>query len=138
MGEGPPPYQQGKHRYRSVAEGMAMAQAYLRSGQGMSQFARENGITQRMVMYWSTRARQLASASETATAQPVSPPLLEHVGSVDERGCITTPEAAPAAPKKEAAIEVRLSNGARIAVKAGFSPARLRQVIACLEGGGAC
>lgn len=140
----PSSFPQGKHRYRSVAEGMAMAQAFLRSGLCQTEFARQHGITLRMVKYWSGRARQLAMASEAAVACP-TPPLLEHVAGVDDGGRITTNDDSPLPPvpvpircNGTAAIEVRLTRGLSIAVTPGFSPALLRQIVACLDGDESC
>lgn len=134
------PHPQGKHRYRSVAEGMAMAQAYLRSGLGQAEFARQHGITLRMVKYWSGRARQLAVASETATA-PTPTPLLEHIGHVEAESVVTISAVAKSAtpvPRDPATIEVRLARGLTVAVTAGFSPVLLRQIVACLDGDRSC
>jgi transposase-like protein len=125
-----------------VAEGMAMAQAYLRSGLGQAEFARQHGITLRMVKYWSGRARQLAVASESAAPAPCATPLLEHVGHVEAGGAVTIGADAPktAAPvlRDPATIEVRLARGLTIAVTAGFSPVLLRQIVACLDGDHSC
>jgi hypothetical protein len=138
----PSSYPQGKHRYRSVAEGMAMAQAYLRSGLGQAEFARQHGVSLRMVKYWSGRARQLAVASETVAPPSAVTPLLEHVGNVEPGGVVRigaeTP-APPSPPPREAGtIEVRLSRGLTIGVTPGFSPTLLRQIVACLDGDRAC
>jgi hypothetical protein len=120
---------------------MAMAQACLRSGLGQAEFARQHGITLRMVKYWSGRARQLAVASETVAA-PVPPLLLEHVGHVEAEGVVTVGAEAPKCPapvlRDPATIEVRLARGLTIAVTAGFSPALLRQLVACLDGDRSC
>jgi hypothetical protein len=132
------PHPCGKHRYQTVAEGMAMAQAFLRSGLNISDFARQQGVSFRMVKYWSGRARQLATASEVASA---SPPLLEHVAAVDAHGGITITEDSPKRQRTvpdTACIEVHLRRGLRISVTPGFSPALLRQIVSCLEGDSPC
>lgn len=138
----PSKHPHGVHRYRSVAEGMAMAQAYLRSGLTMSEFARQHDVTLRMVKYWSTRARHLVAASDAALAQPSAPPLLEHVAEVDGGGAITITKtsASPRASADESVgrIEIRLARGVRIVVTPGFSAGLLRQVVVALEGDGAC
>lgn len=130
---------QGKHRYRSVADGMAMAQAYLRSGLGISAFARQYGASARMVKYWSTRAQMLAAASE-ATAPP-RPPLLEHVASVEGESIlpVSSPSAVPPEPPPSSApdpgrIEITLPGGARLVVSGTVSPELLRHAVLCLTG----
>ena len=49
---------QGKHFYRSVVGGVAMANEFLASRLGMSEFARQKGISYAMVKYWAKRARE--------------------------------------------------------------------------------
>lgn len=131
---------QGKHRYRNVADGMAMAQSFLRSGLGISAFARQYGVSARMVKYWSSRAQLLASASEAATAP--SPPLLEHVASVDDEAIrplpsspSPSPEPSPPEGPVEGRIEIILPGGTRLVVSGGVSPELLRQAVHCLTGG---
>jgi len=140
-----PHHPRGHHRYQSVVDGIALANAFARSRLTISAFAREQGVSFRMVKYWSTRARQLAAAS--------SPDLVQ-VAEVSAGGVITpvTPAAVPALPAPTRApsptpgasstappvIEVRLPNGVRIGVGAGFSPEMLAQVIACVGSGASC
>jgi hypothetical protein len=143
----PSKHPHGKRRYQSVAEGLAMAQAYLRSGLAIGEFARQNDVSYRMVQYWSTRARQLAAASEAAVAPQTAPRMLEHVAEVTGDGNIAlaaraerAPSASPAVHRDDlpSTIEVRLSGGIRLAVQPGFSAALLKQVILAIEGSGAC
>lgn len=132
----------GKHRYTSVVDGIALANDFVRSRQSMSEFARSRGVSFNMVRYWSIRARQLSSASE---------PDLVQVAEVSSTGAIEpvvptpepspTPSPPPSLPStvtkpipSSPTIEVRLPGGVSIAVGAGFSPAVLSQVIACLGG----
>ncbi|MBA3587090.1 MAG: hypothetical protein H0W41_05565 [Chloroflexi bacterium] len=134
-----PPHPQGKHRYTSVVEGFALANDFARSRQSMSDFARQRGVSFSMVKYWSARARQLAASSA---------PDLVQVAELTTSGAIVpvVPRAAPpvpapamsaAAPATPPMIEVRLPNGVRTGVGAGFSPQALAEVIACV-GGGSC
>jgi hypothetical protein len=133
----------GKHRYTSVVDGIALANDFVRSRQSMSDFARQRGVSFSMVRYWSIRARQLSSASEpglvqvaevssTGAIEPVSPPVVASATSAPSPSLPSTTltKPAPASPT----IEVRLPGGVSIAVGAGFSPAVLSQVIACLGG----
>lgn len=133
-------YPPGKHRYRTVTDGMAMAQSFLRSGLGISAFARQFGVSARMVKYWSSRAQMLASASEVAAAP--SPPLLEHVASVDDEAIHSLPP--PASPPPDplpleapatGRIDIILPSGTKLVVSGGVSPELLRQVVQCLMGG---
>jgi hypothetical protein len=64
---------------------------------------------------------------------------------MDDGGRITTNDDSPLPPAPvhsrcggTAAIEVRLSRGLSIAVTPGFSPALLRQIVACLDGDAPC
>jgi hypothetical protein len=129
----------GKHRYRSVADGMSMAQAFLRSGLGISSFARQYGASARMVKYRSTRAQVLAAASEAAAAP--SPPLLEHVASVDDASIlpVPSPTTAPPEPPPPLApdpgrIEIILPDGTRLVVSGSVSQELLRHVVLSLTG----
>ena len=138
----------GKHRYTSVVDGIALANDFARSRQTMSEFARQRGVSFNMVRYWSIRARRLSSASEPGLVQVAE---VTAAGVVEPVGASMAPESAPVpaatlptpmlpsppAPKpaaSSATIEVRLPGGVSIAVGAGFSPAVLSQVIACLGG----
>lgn len=142
----------GKHRYRSVVEGMELANEFARSGQGITEFARQRGVSFNMVKYWSMRARQLASASSSdlvqvgemsvsgiletgsptgpASAQPVVVPVPPVVPPVAPVPRLPSPAVATSPPM----IEVRLPNGLSIGISAGFSPQVLAQVIACVGG----
>ena len=136
----------GKHRYTSVVDGIALANDFVRSRQSMSEFARQRGVSFSMVRYWSIRARQLSSASEpglvqvaevssTGAIEPVSPPVVSTPVSTPSPAppslpSTTVTKLSPSLPT----IEVRLPGGVSIAVGAGFSPAVLSQVIACLGG----
>lgn len=131
----------GKHRYRSVTDGVAMAQRFLSSGLSISAFARQYGVSARMVKYWSGRAQMLASAS-TAEVTP-SPPLLEHVATVDDASMPPVPppapeppaHPAPPAPADVGRIEIILPGGTRVVVEGSVPPALLRQAVHCLTGG---
>jgi hypothetical protein len=125
----------GKHRYRSVADGMAMAQAFLRSGLGVSAFARQYGASARMVKYWSTSAQMLAATSEAVA--PPSPSLLEHVASVDGASILPVPDPT-AAPTPSAPdpgrMEIILPGGTRLVVSGSVPPELLRQAVQSLMG----
>jgi hypothetical protein len=133
----------GKHRYTSVVDGIALANDFVRSRQSMSEFARQRGVSFNMVRYWSIRARQLSSASEpglvqvaevssTGVIEPVSPPVVSTPAPAPPPSLPSMAVTKPASSSPT--IEVRLPGGVSIAVGAGFSPAVLSQVIACLGG----
>ena len=144
----PPGHQAGKQRYTSVVEGVELANDFARSRLGMTAFARERGVSLRKVEYWSMRARQLAAAA----AQPE----LVHVATVSADGAmvpvvrpaaqaaglpvssVAVPTSASLVSSAAPVIEVRLANGVRIGIGAGFSPEVLAQVIACVGGGRSC
>ena len=123
-------------RYRTVVEGMDLANEFTRSRMTAAEFARQRGVTVRMITYWTKRARQLAAATAPEVVQ---------VAEFSASGAIELPSAeaataataivsvpSPATPLPPPTIEVRLPNGVRIGVAAGFSPAVLAQVVACL------
>lgn len=137
---------QGQHFYRSVVDGMGMANEFLASRLGMSEFARQKGISYAMVKYWVKRARELSQASSAplapgADSGSVARGLIE-VASVSASGEVGPPTAAMEPPVRVAstssppaaasAIEVRLRGGVSIAVGAGFAPEVLRAVVSCL------
>ena len=137
---------QGQHFYRSVVDGMGMANEFLASRLGMSEFARQKDISYAMVKYWAKRARELsqASAATLGPAEDSAPDergLIE-VASVSASGEVGPPTTAMEPPVRGAstsrppaaapAIEVRLGSGVSIAVGAGFSPEVLRAVVSCL------
>ena len=146
---------QGKHFYRSVVDGVAMANEFLASRLGMSEFARQKGISYATVKYWVKRARELSQAAAStplsgASAVPAERGLVE-VASVSASGDIELSTAvlsqpaqsvSPARtvpPSEPPVIEVRLGSGVSIAVGSGFSPEVLRAVVACLaEHGRPC
>lgn len=136
MSTEPIAHPQGKHRYTSVVEGVALANDFARSRLPMSEFARQRGVSFNMVKYWSARARRLAASSE---------PALVEVATVSATGVIEPSRPTLPAPANPAAvptplpipsgasIEVRLPNGVRIGVAAGFSAELLSRVIACVS-----
>jgi|LakMenEpi03Aug12_release.lakeMendotaPanAssembly.Ray.scaffolds.fasta_scaffold316379_2 hypothetical protein len=131
------PRPHGVHRYRSVTEGVAMANEYLSSRLSISEFARQKGVSFKMVKYWTARARRLAAEAGQGSPSQMEPRDLVAVGSVDEHGVMEPAAPVPAplrvdAPAAPAAIEIHLGNGVRIAVGPGFSPEVLRSVVACL------
>jgi hypothetical protein len=76
-------HRHGVRRYRSVTEGVAMANEYLSSRLGMSEFARRKGVSFKMVKYWSVRARQLAASAGSASAAARSGSLVR-IGTMDD------------------------------------------------------
>ncbi|MBN8523835.1 MAG: hypothetical protein J0M02_00720 [Planctomycetes bacterium] len=135
-------HRHGVHRYRNVTDGVAMANEYLSSRLSVSEFARQKGVSFKMVTYWCARARQLAAAA-SASAPPTRPGHLIPIGTIDEHHAIivgqppaedqarsSPPPAAP--PPPPSPIEVHLPSGVRVSVGPGFSPELLRSVIACL------
>lgn len=131
----PPAHPPGKHRYRSVVEGMDLANDFASSRLTISAFARERGVSCRMVQYWTRRARRLATESSPGAVQVAT---VGSDGSVvpdpspSTAAVITATSTAHLPPVAAPTIEVRLPNGVRIGVAAGFSPEVLTQVIACL------
>lgn len=138
-GSAVPSHPQGKHRYTSVVEGVALANDFARSRQSMSDFARQRGVSFSMVKYWSARARQLAASSAPELVQVAELTTSGAIVPVLPRASLpapVSPMAAPAPPTLASPpmIEVRLPNGVRIGVGAGFSPQALAEVIACVGG----
>lgn len=147
---------QGKHFYRSVVGGVATANEFLASRLGMSEFARQKGISYAMVKYWVKRARELSQAAvaspiSSASAVPAERGLVEVAsvsasGDIELSAAVLTPPAEPVSLVRTVppstvppAIEVRLGNGVNIAVGSGFSPEVLRAVVSCLaERGRPC
>ena len=118
-----------------------MANEYLSSRLSMSEFARQKGVSFKMVTYWSARARQLAAESSAPASPSARSGHLIPIGTIDEHNAIiphppvpaattSAPTRSPAAPPSP--IEVHLPGGVRVAVGPGFSPEILRSVIACL------
>jgi hypothetical protein len=131
---GPPSTQ----RYRSVVEGVELANEFTQSRLTMAEFARQRGVTMRMVAYWTKRARLLAAATSAELVQVAE---ISGTGSFEALPAEGVPIASAviAAPSPTAlgsmpTIEVRLPNGVRIGIAAGFSPAVLAQVVTCLGG----
>ena len=124
----------GKHRYRSVVEGMDLANDFASSRLTISAFARERGVSCRMVQYWTRRARRLAAESSPAAVQVATVGADGAVLHAEPRpvASMIAAATAPMAPVVPPTIEIRLPNGVRIGVAAGFSPEVLTQVIACL------
>lgn len=138
----------GKHRYKSVVEGCAMAAQYRRSGLTLGEFARQTGVTRRMVEYWLRRERELAASNQSdfvevtpAQVKPdassvtvttmalLAPPVV--VPAEPEQAPQAT-EVPPAKPAVKLSLEIRLPGGATIAVGASFDPVLLRAVVGCL------
>lgn len=138
-------YPRGKHRYHSVVDGIELANDYERSRLPISEFARQRGVSFRMVKYWSTRARRLAASSSpgfvqvgTVSASECNTPMVSARSAPPALPAPITPVSATVPMVVPPTIEVRLPNGVRIAVNAGFSAEVLTQVIACLGRGGSC
>ena len=150
MPEEPEPIQRhprGKHRYHSVVDGIELANDFERSRLPISEFARQRGVSFRMVKYWSTRARRLAASSasgfvQVGTTNSAEADVLSATDRPAPLAALPAPMPRPPAAVTTAVaapcIEVRLPNGVRIAVGAGFSAEVLTQVIACLGRGGPC
>ena len=133
--------------YRSVVDGVGMANEFLASRLGMAEYARQKGISYAVIKYWVRRARELSQASSVPVAPVESSAFRDRgfieVASISAAGELdastTTVRTAGKGQASlatitttPAAIEVRLGNGVRIAIGAGFSPDILRAVIACL------
>ena len=144
-----PKHPWGKHRYKSVVEGCAMAAQYRRSGLTLGEFVRQTGVTRRMVEYWSRRERELA-ANNHADFVEVTPTLVVPdcpAETVTATALLSSsivvpvePEQVPPAsvgsppppPSTQPTLEIRLPSGATIAVGASFDPVLLRAVVGCL------
>ena len=138
----------GKHRYKSVVDGCAMAAQYRRSGLTLGEFVRQTGVTRRMVEYWSRRERELAASNQSnfveVTPVAVVPdraekPVTATVLLAAPSGAPVEPEQAqppvaepPLRPTTQPSLEIRLPSGATIAVGASFDPVLLRAVVGCL------
>jgi hypothetical protein len=88
-----------------------------------------------MVKYWSTRAQMLAAASEAVS--PPSPPLLEHVASVDGASILPVPAPTPAptlSAPDPGRMEIILPGGTRLVVSGSVPPELLRQAVQILMG----
>jgi hypothetical protein len=126
------------HRYRTVVEGVELANEFMRSRMTVTEFSRQRGVTVRMVTYWTKRARLLAAATSADLVQVAEigeggaiEPL---AGKVAVTGTAVIQASSPAVSSASPMIEVRLPSGVRIGVAAGFSPTVLAQVVACLGG----
>ena len=143
-----PKHPWGKHRYKSVVEGCAMAAQYRRSGLTLGEFVRQTGVTRRMVEYWLRRERELAASNQTDFVE-VTPTLVVPVSPAETVSATTllappsvaavVPKQAPQAsaesppsPPTQPSLEIRLPSGATIAVGASFDPVLLRAVVGCL------
>ncbi len=134
----------GKHRYTSVVEGMELANEFARSRQSVSEFGRQRGVSSQMVRYWCGRARRLAAAAKPDLVQVAELSASGVIEPMPQSPALPAPVSRPAtiAPQASAipptaappTIELRLPNGVRIGIGAGFSPEVLSQVIACVGG----
>jgi hypothetical protein len=131
----------GKPKYLTVVEGFALANDLVKSRQTVAEFARQRGVTTRMVQYWAGRARELAEKntpnlvqvaeiSQSGVMVPVSPPAQLPATLRPQLAAVISAQLTSPLP----VIEVQLKNGIRIGIGAGFSPEVLKQVISCLGG----
>lgn len=131
-----PNHPAGKHRYKSVIDGCAMAARFRQSGLTIGAFVRQTGVSRRMVDYWTRRERELANAVKDGFAEVT--PAIEHVAIDAAPAPAAVPEHHPApapplhAPPVSPQIELRLPGDVSIAIGPGFDPAVLRAVVACL------
>jgi hypothetical protein len=132
----PPNHPAGKHRYKTVIDGCAMAARFRQSGLTVGAFVRQTGVSRRMVDYWTRRERELARTVQEGFAEVT--PAIEHVAVEAAPAVAAVPECPPvqkpplSAPSAPPSIELRLPGGAAIAIGPGFDPAVLRAVVACL------
>lgn len=131
-----PNHPAGKHRYKTVIDGCAMAARFRQSGLTVGAFVRQTGVSRRMVDYWTRRERELANAVKEGFAEVT--PSIEHVAADAAPTLTAIPEHPPApvpllhTPQVPPQIELRLPGGASISIGPGFDPAVLRAVVACL------
>lgn len=102
----------GKGYWRE-ADARVAVDAWERSGQSVSAFARRHGLQRQRLSRWASRLK--------ASERPVG---FHPVRLVGDEGGGGRPEA----------IEVVLGDGLRVRVAAGFSAADLERVLAVLEG----
>lgn len=132
-----PNHPAGKHRYKTVIDGCAMAARFRQSGLTVGAFVRQTGVSRRMVDYWTRRERELAHTVKDGFAEVT--PAIEHVAVDAAPAAAAVPERPPvqepplSAPSAPPLIELRLPGGAAIAIGPGFDPAVLRAVVACLS-----
>jgi hypothetical protein len=112
---------QGRHRYRNVIEGCAMAAEFRRSGLTVAEFSRQKGVSRKMILYWTGRERELAASR---------PQELVEVAAVSAPAPAAAPPASTASTV--AGLEVRLPNGIAIAVSSTFDASLLREVVRAL------
>ncbi len=121
----------GVHRYRSVVEGCAMAAEFRRSGLTVAAFARQQGVTRRMILYWASRESELAAAHRPQELVMVTAPT-----SAPAPSPTPTPTPTPAVqPRRSSAdpiIELRLSDGSVALLRPGFDASLLRDVMRAL------
>lgn len=102
-----------------------MAADFRRSGLTVAEFAKQKGVTRKMIMYWTGRERELAaSRPQELVRMPAPAPTSDAVAAP-----------APSAPvpvQSNAAIELRFPGGLVATVHPGFDATLLREVIRAL------
>lgn len=106
-----------KRRYWREAEARVVVEAFWRSGETLSGFARRHGLKRGRLSRWVER---LGEGEESLRFHPVR--------LVEDRG----------ASGGGAAIEIELLGGQRVRVPRGFESEELRRVLAVLEVAGSC
>ena len=149
--EKPTKHPWGKHRYKSVIEGCAMAAQFRQSGLTLGQFVQQTGVTRRMVEYWLRRERELATTATSGFAEVTAVTTAESPAEEQIPSAMVTPASPPPPEPVEAQLpatastlplveqvsvpkplEIRLPGGVIIPVGPGFDADLLRDVVACL------
>ena len=133
---------------RTIIEGMRLVADFEQSGLIQAAYARQVGLSDKVMSYWVRRVRSLRLSAQATSPAAASPPptALVHVADMRSDGVITPvrapPPAAPAvaipaAPRLQRmahgiGIEVRCGNRSLL-VGPGFDRALLRELIQVLE-----
>lgn len=100
-----------------------------RSGLTIRAFCRQERLREQQFYAWRQRLRNRGGVLHSG------PVAVRPVGPSGSKAPAFTPIHVVAAPSDAAAsIEIILANGRRVAVKAGFEPATLTQVLQVMEG----
>ena len=104
--------------YWTEAEARVVLQAQESSGQSLTQFARQHGLTPQRLRWWKGRLGQPGAALTFLPVQVAAP----------------QPAQQPVAPGPGALMEVVLATGRRVRVAPGFDEAALLRLVRALEG----
>lgn len=109
-----------QRRYWREPEARVMVEAWQRSGESLSGFAKRHGVDRRRLRRWATRMAEEDSARRDPEVSFHPVRLVEAERGAERRGGDR--------------IEVVLGDGRRVRVPRGFAPEDLREVLRVLEG----